>query len=180
MTFLRALVVIIVAAVVAGCTTSTTQEVDAQGNVTQAFRIRPAMVDDIRERHLETINVLRTAQGLPGLEYSAELDAAAQRHASSILSQQRAWHFGLDGSSPIDRVSQAGFVGRLVGENVSESYENDQITLQAWLRDPNSRAIILDPNARFIGFGWAQEDNAKLWWVQVLGAGSGLNPDQSS
>ena len=180
MRLLRSLVLVLTALTIAGCTATSNSEPTGYDYGVQAFRIRPAMVDDIRERHLETINTVRASQGLPGLEYSDELDLAAERHSVSIMNQKRAWHFGQDGSSPVDRIAQAGFSGFLVGENVSETYEDDQVTLQAWLRDPNSRAIILDPNARYIGFAWSQESNAKLWWVQVLGDGSGFNPDQSS
>ena len=48
-------------------------------------------------------------------------------------------------------------------------FEDDVVTLDAWLRDSNSRAIILNPNARAIGFAWVQEENLKIWWVQTVG-----------
>jgi hypothetical protein len=31
------------------------------------------------------------------------------------------------------------------------------------------RSILLDRDASHIGLGWFQEDNGKIWWVQVLG-----------
>ncbi|MEM0976298.1 MAG: CAP domain-containing protein [Pseudomonadota bacterium] len=160
------------------CTTSSQSPSTGYDYGVEAFKIRGRMENQILERHLETINALRLSQGLAALEYSDALTAAALKHAADIKVQARAWHFGSDGTSPIERIANAGFPGQLVGENLSETYEDDQVTLQAWLRDPNSRSVILDPNARYIGFAWFQEPNWKLWWVQVIGDGSNTNVNQ--
>ncbi|MEO0342459.1 MAG: CAP domain-containing protein [Pseudomonadota bacterium] len=141
-------------------------------DVIQAYRINSFVARRIPVQHLEAVNAARLAQGLVPLEWSEELQAAAQSHAVNIREQKRAWHFGSDGSSPIERAARAGFQGQLLGENVSETFENDMVTLDAWLRDPNSRSIILDPNARFIALAWDQEQNAKIWWVQLIGTAS--------
>jgi uncharacterized protein YkwD len=34
---------------------------------------------------------------------------------------------------------------------------------------PDTRAVILDPAARDIGFAWYQEPNGKIWWTVVTG-----------
>ncbi|MEM9715926.1 MAG: CAP domain-containing protein [Pseudomonadota bacterium] len=151
------------------CSTNTTATTDASSNATQAFRITNRIANQIPERHLNLVNEARLFQGLPALTYSPELEQAALVHAQNIQVQQRAWHFGTDGSNPIERAQRAGFTGALVGENLSETYENDTVTLQAWLADPNSRSIILDPNARTLAIAWFQEPNAKIWWVQMIG-----------
>ena len=33
----------------------------------------------------------------------------------------------------------------------------------------DTRAVIMDPRARSIGFSWFQENNGKLWWVLSVG-----------
>lgn len=170
---------ILLALTIAACSTEPTSTPPADTNGfnygVQAFRIRPGMVVEIKERHLQTVNNLRLSQGLPELQFSPQLASAAQRHAQDIFVQERAWHFGSDGSSPLDRAVQAGFTGEVIGENVSETYEDDQVTLQAWLREPNSRSIILDPDARFIALEWHQQQNAKIWWVQLVGGAEPLD-----
>lgn len=83
--------------------------------------------------------------------------------------QNRPWHFGSDGSSPIDRVERVGFQGVLVGENISETYETELETLGAWMEKPDTRRIILSPEADSLGFAWFQEDNGKIWWTMVMG-----------
>jgi uncharacterized protein YkwD len=56
-----------------------------------------------------------------------------------------------------------------LGETISETYETELDTLAAWMEQPETRAIILDPRARRIGFSWYQEDSGKIWWTLVTG-----------
>ena len=129
-----------------------------------------AGVNKLLFRHLDTVNAIRTARGLSTLELSAQLNAAAKTHSIDMSAQQRPWHFGSDGSSPLDRVVRTGYTGQLLAENISETYENDTETLQVWMDDEDSRAGILDPNARYIGLSWHQEKNGKIWWTQITGS----------
>jgi uncharacterized protein YkwD len=87
-----------------------------------------------------------------------------------MSNQNRPWHFGSDGSSPLDRVARSGYQGVLVGENISETYENENETLAAWMREPATRTVILSPRARKLGFSWYQESNGKIWWTLVTGS----------
>lgn len=123
----------------------------------------------IRLRHLDSVNALRSERGAVPLQLSAQLNAAADTHARDISVQQRAWNFGSDGTSPQDRALRAGFIGEVRGENVAETFKDEFLVLQTWLNDPASRASILDPLATHLGYGWYQEPNGRLWWVQVLG-----------
>jgi len=84
--------------------------------------------------------------------------------------QNRPWLFGSDGSSPLERARRVGFPGRLLGENISESFEAELQTLAAWMAQTDTRAVILDPNARFMGFAWYQEETGKLWWTLNMGS----------
>lgn len=123
----------------------------------------------IQFRHLDAVNEIRRASGLNPLELNAELIAAARTHAYDMARQNRPWHFGSDGSSPIDRVSRTGYQGFLLGENISETYEDDFLTLQAWMAESEARASILNPEARYLGLSWFQEATGKIWWVQITG-----------
>jgi uncharacterized protein YkwD len=57
-----------------------------------------------------------------------------------------------------------------VGETISETYETELETLAAWMEEPGTRTVIMDPTATDLGFAWLQEANGKIWWVMVLGA----------
>ena len=137
----------------------------------QVYRIR----GESRTQYgmLDSVNALREASGLAKVELNAQLNAAAATHALDMSIQNRPWHFGSDGSSPIDRVQRVGYTGRLIGENISETYESETETLAAWMQNDQSRETILSPEATDMGFAWQQEDNGKIWWTLVMGA-SGL------
>jgi len=83
--------------------------------------------------------------------------------------QSRPWHFGSDGSSPVDRINRVGYGGRLIGEAISETYESELETLAAWMQEETTRRVILNRDATRMGFAWLQEDNGKIWWTMVLG-----------
>lgn len=120
-------------------------------------------------RVLGQINMLRTNIGAAPLVQSPQLDAASVAHARDMSAQNRAWHFGSDGSSPLDRIRSAGYFGALVGENISETYENDIVTLNAWMQTRETRDVIMDTTATQLGLGWYQEPSGKIWWVLISG-----------
>lgn len=136
----------------------------------QVYRIGQGDEATIQFRMLDSLNVLRQSVGAPPLQYDARLNAAAATHARDMSIQNRPWHFGSDGSSPIDRVMRVGYTGRLVGEAISETYETEMQTLGAWMQQPNVRAVLMDPTAQDVGFDWYQENSGKIWWTLVLGA----------
>ena len=133
------------------------------------YRIRASDEDDIKFRMLDSINALRRAAAAPELQMNSRLTAAAATHARDMSGMNRPWHFGSDGSSPIDRVARTGYPGPLIGEAISETYETETQTLAAWMNDPAVRSVILDKRARNMGFDWYQERSGKLWWTLVLG-----------
>ena len=135
----------------------------------KVYRIGPGDTARIQYRVLDSVNSLREAAGRPPVELNAQLNAAAATHSRDMSIQNRPWHFGSDGSSPIDRVRRVGYSGGLVGENISETYETELETLAAWMQEPNTRDVILSPDARNMGFSWLQEDNGKIWWTLVMG-----------
>ncbi len=136
----------------------------------KVYRIKNSDTAKIQFRSLDSINALRTAAGVPQLELDAQLNAAAATHSRDMALQNRPWHFGSDGSSPLDRVQRSGYPGILIGENISETYENESETLAAWMKQPNTRNVILAPAARKLGFSWFQEPNGKIWWTMVTGS----------
>ncbi|KAB7614525.1 CAP domain-containing protein [Amylibacter sp. SFDW26] len=170
---IRAFLVSIAAVFILGACTPPSQEPVADGKFRPAVFKTPKSESGVNKllfRHLDTVNAIRTARGLSTVELSAQLNAAAATHSIDMAAQQRPWHFGSDGSSPLDRVARTGYAGIMLSENISETYENDTETLKVWMGDEDSRAGILDPSARFIGLSWHQEKNGKIWWTQILGS----------
>ena len=145
----------------------------------RVYKISPRDEGKIQFRMLDNINSLRGASGVAPMQLNAQLNAAAATHAQDMAVQNRPWHFGSDGSSPLDRVRRTGYTGILMGENISETYETELETLSAWMEQRDTRDVILDPNATDLGFAWFQEKNGKIWWTLVTG-GPGVQQAVSS
>jgi hypothetical protein len=60
-----------------------------------------------------------TAASAPPAVLHAFLTAATHAHDMSV--QNRPWHFGSGGSSPIDRAKRAGYTGTVLGKNIAET-----------------------------------------------------------
>ncbi len=135
--------------------------------VPRIYRIR----DEARTQYamLDAVNALREAAGLSPVRLDARLNAAAATHSRDMSRQNRPWHFGSDGSSPLDRVRRVGYPGRFVGETISETYETELETLAAWMEDESTRNVIMAPEATEMGFAWEQEPSGKIWWTLVMG-----------
>lgn len=135
----------------------------------QVHRIKPSDEGKIQYRMLDSVNSMRVAAGLQPLQLNAQLNAAATTHSRDMSRQNRPWHFGSDGSSPIERAQRAGYSGYLKGEAISETFESELETLAAWMLEPGPRGIIMAPDAREMGFGFHQDSNGKIWWTLVTG-----------
>ncbi len=136
----------------------------------QVYRIAAGDEAAVQFRMLDGVNALRQAAGQAPLQMNAALNAAAATHSRDMSVQNRPWHFGSDGSSPIDRVQRVGYTGQMLGENISETYETELETLGAWMQVQDTRDVIMDPAARDMGIAWFQEPAGKLWWTLITGA----------
>lgn len=140
--------------------------------IAQVYRISAQDTDAIQFRVLDGLNALRQSAGAQPVQLNAQLNAAAATHSRDMSVQNRPWHFGSDGSSPIERLRRVGYGGALTGETISETYETELETLGAWMREPNTRSVLLDPEASEMGFAWFQEGNGKIWWTLVMANGN--------
>jgi uncharacterized protein YkwD len=154
----------------------------------QLYPIKPGDTSKITYNMLDGVNELRAARSLTPMTLDSSLTAAAATHSRDMALQNRPWHFGSDGSSPLVRVQRVGYTGALVGELISETFQTELETLSAWMALPETRALIMDPKALQMGFAWYQESSGKIWWTMVTGApitssyvnyGSGMGPTPS-
>ncbi|UWR03114.1 CAP domain-containing protein [Ruegeria conchae] len=155
----------------AACTDSGTTTLGTDGRpLPSVYKIR-GNPEKLQFRMLDSVNALRQASGLQQVQLNAQLNAAAETHSKDMARQNRPWHFGSDGSSPLDRASRVGYYGTFLGEAISETYETETETLAAWMQEPGPRAVIMDPKATQMGFAWHQEKGGKIWWTLEMGTG---------
>ena len=134
---LRLSIFALAAAALAACTP--VPEAPVQGadgrTVTKVYRIRNGDVGKLQFRMLDSVNALRSSVGSRNVGLNAKLNAAAATHARDMSIQNRPWHFGSDGSSPIDRVRRVGYTGQLLAKTYPKALKP---SLKRWLRGWNN------------------------------------------
>ena len=165
----RALLIALGSTAVAACTPPPPSLGPDGKPLPKLYRISASDARRVPFRVLDAVNALRQGDGAGPLALNNELTAAAATHARDMSVQNRPWHFGSDGSSPIERAARVGYQGTLLGEALSETYESELETVAAWMQEPGPKSILLDPEAKDMGFGFFQESNGKIWWVLNTG-----------
>ena len=166
---LKTLISILISVILVACAPQGIQMASDGKPVPKIYDMRAQSTAQIQFRMLDAVNVLRSSRSLNSLQLNAQLNASAATHSRDMSVQNRPWHFGSDGSSPLDRARRLNYSGEFLGEVISETFENELDTLSAWMGNKNTRAVILDPNALDLGFSWYQEPSGKIWWTLVIG-----------
>ena len=167
--FRIAAVLLVAAVTLAGCAPAPAPLGPDGLPLPKAYPIKKGDEGRITYSLVDSVNALRRAANAQPVTLNPLLTAAAATHSRDMAVQNRPWHFGSDGSSPLERVRRTGYQGQMLGENISETYETELETLSAWMGSPDTRAVILDPAARDIGFAWYQEPGGKIWWTLLTG-----------
>jgi uncharacterized protein YkwD len=112
------------------------------------------------------INDERAKTGLPALVINPQLTAAAKAHATDMLCNNYLSHIGLDGSTPEDRLEEAGFTASLVVEDLYALHPayggNPQSAFDWWMSDPASKADLLNANTTVFGIAYASSEESLL------------------
>jgi len=148
-------------------------------NVPTGVFIQPAYPKDCpvmnltREAQMvELINAERANAGVGALIVQARLVHAAQLHSADMACRNYFSHTGLDGSSSGERITRAGYVWTIFGENIAAGYTDPQWIVKDWMKSPSHKSNII--NARFteIGTGYAYHVNSyhAIYWTVVFGA----------
>ena len=166
---LKIIISILISVLLVGCAPQEIQMAPDGKPVPKIYDIKAHTTAPIQFRMLDAVNVLRSSRSLTSLQLNSQLNAAAATHSRDMSVQNRPWHFGSDGSSPLDRARRLNYTREFLGEVISETFENELDTLSAWMENENTRAVIFDPNALDLGFSWYQEPSGKIWWTMVIG-----------
>jgi uncharacterized protein YkwD len=114
------------------------------------------------------INAQRQAAGLPPLVLDAALTQAARRHCRDMAEQGFTDHTGSDGSSPGERVQDAGYGGTYAGETIGWGSWDSSNIVDWWMSSPPHRALILSTWATDFGVSYVRDpesDWGQYWTV---------------
>jgi uncharacterized protein YkwD len=115
---------------------------------------------------LAQVNHVRVTHGLVPLHLNLRLSESADSHSREMGADGYFAHASFDGTTYWKRIEQwypwAGFQVWSVGENLlwSSPDLSPSTALQMWMRSPEHRANILNPNWREIGIAAVHKDGA--------------------
>jgi uncharacterized protein YkwD len=111
-------------------------------------------------------NAERKKKELPPLTADSHLADAARRQALDMASHDKMSHDGTDGSTPADRVKDAGYKTLRAGENVAYGYRSIPELMDGWMNSPHHRDNILGD---FTQIGVAMSEKGEPYWAAVFG-----------
>lgn len=131
-------------------------------------------------RIIELVNAERQAgavcdgqaqPAVPALLVHASLRQSARAHAEDMAAQNYFQHESLDGRSPFDRMSAAGYDFSTAGENIAAGSSDPEQTMQQWMQSAGHCKNIMSGAYVHIGVGYASSASADYnhYWVQNFG-----------
>jgi len=92
---------------------------------------------------LRLMNEERRIQGLVELKLNSMLSAAAYSKANDMFQKQYWAHNSPQGKTPWQFISESGYQGRFLGENLANGYTSPGGVVAAWMASPGHRMNIL-------------------------------------
>lgn len=164
---------ILVALVLATC--DSTSPLDVLGECT----------DNPRQAVLDLVNDARVEEGLDPLVMDLRLALSAQAHSEDMTRNNFMSHTGSNGSSPGDRITEAGYPAASWSENVAAGQPTAEAVVNAWMNSSGHRANILRAASEHVGIGYDYEAGTTYghYWTMNFGAtneapatGNGCHP----
>ncbi len=120
---------------------------------------------------LALVNEARAAEGLRPLRYDRRLRLAALSHTRDMLRRRYFAH-----GATVERLSRY-IDGGVIGESLawgSGTFSSPAETVRRWLESPPHRAILLDPDFKYLGIGsrggpFKGERWARVYTANLLG-----------
>ena len=133
-----------------------------------------ATIAQTRAALLCAVNAARTDRQLAPLRVETHLQTAAQRFARALDPAKPLTHTGGGGSSPLDRIADAGYGRGAAGFSAAETLGRSQGALstpatraKAWLASGVTRRLLLSAKYRDVGIGVVTKGDATTFVVEV-------------
>jgi uncharacterized protein YkwD len=119
------------------------------------------------------INAARAGRDLEPLRVENHLQTAAQRYARALDPAKPLTH-SRGGSTPLDRIADAGYGRGAAGFSAAETLGRSQgalsaptIRVTAWLASASTRRLLLSAKYRDVGIGVATKGDATTFVVEI-------------
>lgn len=118
---------------------------------------------------LSLTNQQRSAAGCPALAPNDQLAAAAKRHNDEMIRTGNFSHTGVDGSTPAQRVAEAGYQYRITAENIAAGQGTPEEVVRDWMNSEGHRANIVNCELRDLGVAYGVDSSGRAYWTQEFG-----------
>lgn len=137
--------------------------------------LRPAAAQGPAAEILQRVNALRASLGLPAFQVHPTLAAVAQAHAEWMAAQGTFSHTGAGGTSPQQRVTNAGYQGWVAENIVGGSLMDPARGVEWWRNSPIHYATLSSTRYVDVGVGYAYGAGMHMY-VLVAGYTSSSAP----
>lgn len=131
-----------------------------------------AEASDIERRAFEQTNVMRVQNGLPALEWDADVCRMARTHSESMSRLNYFSHVTPDGLRLRERARAVGIVTfTVLGENIAynQGYEDPgAFAVERWMASPKHRANILSKEFRAMAIGMYVAPDGSVFLTQTF------------
>ena len=111
------------------------------------------------------LNDVRAENGVAVVMENGALSVAASAHATDMADNNYLAHTNLDGMTPGDRATAAGYDWDFMAENIARGFVTESSVMQAWMNSPGHRDNMVDLRPQEFGLG---RDGST--WVLMLGS----------
>ncbi len=135
----------------------------------------PVQAQSEFEQIVTLVNAERAKVGCGAVAVNNTLAIVAQAHAVDMAENDYFSHDSLNGKSPFDRMSDAGYNYSTAGENIAAGYTSPSAVMTGWMNSDGHRANILNCDFTEIGVGYYKLTNDTgsvnyvYYWVQDFG-----------
>ncbi|MFE5603648.1 CAP domain-containing protein [Streptomyces coelicoflavus] len=133
-------------------------------------RPRDASPGTADSRMVAAVNRQREKAGCSPVRLHKALSRAAREHSAAMARAGRLTHTGADGSSPADRMREAGYRVGSSGENLTAGSDSARDAVAVWMRSAPHRHILLTCRYTHAGVGRATGSGGP-WWTLDLASG---------
>ena len=126
----------------------------------------------IERRAFEQTNLIRVQNGLPALDWDADVCHMARDHSENMSRQGFFSHTTPDGKRLRDRARLVGILGfSVLAENIAynQGYEDPgAFAVERWMQSPQHRANILSPEFRAMAIGSFVAADGSVYLTQTF------------
>ncbi|MBD1556419.1 CAP domain-containing protein [Vibrio sp. S9_S30] len=143
--------------------------------------VSPVELDAFAKEMLEEINRYRASTQVCGgrtmpavapLVWNSQLEKAAYVHSSNMANYNFFDHNGLDGTTPSDRVKNAGYNWSYTGENIAAGQSDIRSVMKGWMESKGHCENIMKAEYKEVGAAMVENRDAmhRTFWTQVFGS----------